>query len=326
MTNIVRASAPSNIALIKYMGKTDTQKNRATNASLSYTLDHLRSFVEIAPIESGADVWRPLRMAGADELNLSPQGQEKFLNHFSFLKKDLGISGSFEIRSANNFVSDAGLASSASSFAALTRAAADLARAQGQMTRSDSELASLSQRGSGSSCRSFFSPWAVWDKDGARSLDLPIRDLIHAVVVVEAEKKEVSSSQAHLRVVNSDLFAGRIERAHLRFQNLVAALESNQWSKAVEICWREFWDMHALFETSHPPFGYMSGRSIDILNLLRKRFRWGDENMPICTMDAGANVHLLFASTARDSAQKFLMELRSHALVIDNLRTRPGVE
>ncbi len=63
----IEASAPSNIAVIKYMGKTSKEVNLPSNASLSFTLEHLRSFVVIEPRE-GEDDWQPL--AGFPKMNL----------------------------------------------------------------------------------------------------------------------------------------------------------------------------------------------------------------------------------------------------------------
>src|SRR5690349_16799169 len=97
----VEASAPSNIALIKYMGKTATSGNLSTNASLSYTLEHLRSFVTIE--EANEETWAPL--SGLFELNLSLTGQAKFLAHFKRLKAEWKIPGNYLLRSANNFPS-----------------------------------------------------------------------------------------------------------------------------------------------------------------------------------------------------------------------------
>jgi diphosphomevalonate decarboxylase len=145
----VEASAPSNIALIKYMGKTAAQGNLPTNASLSYAAEHLRTFVTIED-GTGEDGWQPLE--GFPVLQLSEFGQQKFLNHFRRLKKHWGIEGSHTVRSANNFPSDCGLASSASSFAALTLATRQLT----PQSVSLDELSRLSRQGSGSSCRCFF--------------------------------------------------------------------------------------------------------------------------------------------------------------------------
>jgi len=128
----IQSSAPSNIALIKYMGKTDSTNNRPTNSSLSFTLDNLRTFVEITPLDSERDQWEAL--AGEDLLpvELSEKGRARFLAHFAFLKLEWGLEGHYQIRSASNFPSDCGLASSASSFAALTLATARLAEEKGR--------------------------------------------------------------------------------------------------------------------------------------------------------------------------------------------------
>jgi len=112
------------------------------------------------------------------------------------------------------------------------------------------------------------------------------------VVIVASEKKKISSSQAHRRVTGSLLFRGRIERATERNELLKAALLKKDFSQAFELCWSEFWDMHALFETSSPSFGYMTSSSVEVINFARSYWE-KHSNGPIVTMDAGANVHLL---------------------------------
>src|ERR1700722_5583096 len=114
-----KATAPANIALIKYMGK--TAGNLPTNASLSYSLPHLITEVRLSEIESATDRWEPLQKDGFS-VRLSAKGEARFLKFFGWLKQELSIQGNFLIQSANNFPSDCGLASSASSFAALTKA------------------------------------------------------------------------------------------------------------------------------------------------------------------------------------------------------------
>lgn len=277
------------------MGKTDVNSNLPGNPSLSYTLEHLRSFVVIEP-GSDEDRWFPLE--GFEPIELSATGREKFLRHFARLKAHWDIPGHYTVCSANNFASDCGLASSASSFAALTKAAALLAEKLKPGLKTDvRELSRLARLGSGSSCRSFFSPWAIWRGDGAENVDLDIR-LEHAVLLIEDSKKQVSSSEAHKRVVSSALFAGRAARAEVRMMNLFEALRVGAWTDAFEICWNEFWDMHALFETSQPPFGYMQPETLRALNRLREI--WAEEkDGPLVTMDAGANIHLLLRPEQR---------------------------
>jgi diphosphomevalonate decarboxylase len=289
----ISASAPSNIALIKYMGKTSSSSNLPANSSLSYTLTNLRSFVEITPHEAASDSWELLTGPNLLPFEMSENGQARYLRHFGFLKRELGIEGNFLIRSANNFPSDCGLASSASSFAALTLAVARLAEEQEQDARDLFELADLSRRGSGSSCRSFFGPWVLWDTSGVRPLEFSMGPLQHAVIVVESKKKSVSSSEAHQRVATSSLFQNRPQRAEERLAKLLVALRHADWKGAFELTWAEFWDMHALFETSKPPFGYFEAGTFEVLSSLRHLWNETGDG-PLVTMDAGANIHLLF--------------------------------
>ena len=310
----VEASAPSNIALIKYMGKIDNKINRPTNSSLSFCLDKLKTFVRIQlNPQLTADTWAPLVRDDLLPIQLSEKGTEKFINHFIFLKKEFKISGFFEIESANNFPSDCGLASSASSFAALTQVTHDWAKKNSQTAKMDyrpKELAKLSQKGSGSSCRSFFSPWALWHADGAEAMQLPYQNLRHQVLLCDVSIKSVSSSEAHTRVTGSDLFVGRPERAEARLQKLSAALRAQDWKTAFELCWNEFWDMHVLFHTSRPAFMYMNESTMKALMYLHK-FWLEKGDGPLVTMDAGSNIHLLFRADQLPQYQESINFFRS---------------
>lgn len=291
------ASAPSNIALIKYMGKTDAKVNKPTNSSFSFCLENLRTFVRLQRDASLTnDVWAPYVRSDLRPIELSEKGRDKFLAHFQYLKREFKVEGFYRIESANNFPSDCGLASSASSFAALTLAAHEVmvkTPELGRMAYRPKELAKLSQKGSGSSCRSFFSPWSLWHSEGAESIQIPYPKLKHQVLLCDESIKGVSSSEAHVRVLTSDLFKGRVERAEDRLQKLINAMRGENWKQAFEICWNEFWDMHTLFHTSVPAFMYMNGNTMQALSVLHKN--WLDEgDGPLITMDAGSNIHLLY--------------------------------
>ncbi|MEE9452351.1 MAG: diphosphomevalonate decarboxylase, partial [Gammaproteobacteria bacterium] len=154
-----QASAPSNIALIKYMGKADTQSNTAINDSLSFTLNHLYTRVELEITDNKKDQWQALEGTDLYPIVLNSQSQARFLQHLNFLKQHFNFNQNFMVRSGNNFPVSAGLASSASSFAALTQCATQaICELQQRETLPPATLAQLSQQGSGSSCRSFFSP------------------------------------------------------------------------------------------------------------------------------------------------------------------------
>jgi diphosphomevalonate decarboxylase len=319
----VTASAPSNIALIKYMGKTQTQGNVPTNTSLSYTLDHLRTFVRITETPgASADTWAPLTGPEYQSMALSDKGRGRFLAHFQFLKTQWGVHGHFLVESANTFPADCGLASSASSFAALTLAAAQMFQkihphGWGEDLK---VLSGLSRQGSGSSCRSLFTPWALWEKDFAEPVVIPYGHFLHQVILVEAGKKEVSSSEAHKLVAQSSLFPGRVERAEKRLRELRAAFAAKNWRQAFEVTWAEFWDMHALFATCAPPFMYMTSGSQKVLEDLLAFWKTQNDG-PLVTMDAGANVHLLWRPEQRDAALTLEKHFQSSFSVISSLST-----
>jgi diphosphomevalonate decarboxylase len=311
------ASAPSNIALIKYMGK-KADGNVPINSSLSWTLDYLRSFVQIEKIADGAatsDRWEPHPLF--PNLTLTESGQEKFLNHFRHIKSLYSLDTHFFIvRSGNNFPADCGIASSASSFAALTVTAVKaLESFHATKKITPMELAILSRQGSGSSCRSLFPGWVEWTADSIGPIVSRMNSLLHMVVIIAEEAKKVSSSKAHVQVKTSSLLRGRAERADERFEEFkqqVVASPPN-WKIMYELAWADFWDMHALFETSRPPFGYMTAESLAILNMARELWEIKGDG-PIVTMDAGPNVHLLWRADQKTIAQMFKAELAEYKI------------
>lgn len=290
-----KASAPSNIALIKYMGKESGGANVAVNPSLSMTISTFRTSVEIER-SSGPDAWALL--PGSSPLRA--ESAERFLRFFTQLKLSQEIAGGFTVRSGNNFPSDAGLASSASSFAALTMAACQaFAEIKNQPPLPLEQQAMISRTGSGSSCRSFFGPWCAWEGNAIGAVPSKLAPLVDLVAVIDTGYKKISSSEAHKRVQSSPLFEGRPLRAQQRIKALKAALAGGDYKKTAEISWAELWDMHSLFHTSDTPFFYLSPLSMTVL-------RWSEDRWekrghgPIATVDAGPNVHLLVPATEKE--------------------------
>jgi diphosphomevalonate decarboxylase len=298
------AHAPANIALIKYMGKKDST-NIPTNASLSYTLDSLLSTVQLEKQAGTTDYWEPLNIPGAEPFTLSLPAQQRFLNHLAWLKSQFNYSGGFIVRSSNNFPLSSGLASSASSFAALTKCTVTaLSELTNLPLPSTAEQAALSRQGSGSSCRSFFAPWALWREENVQTVEFPYQQLLHQVILVDHSEKKVSSSEAHARVRSSIHYAGRSERAETNLKLLEAALTVQDWANAYSICWAEFQDMHNLFSTCEKPFSYITEDSKALLRALED-FWLVKGDGPIVTMDAGPNIHLLYRMDQSNLAREF---------------------
>lgn len=138
------AEARTNIALIKYWGKCDEALNLPAVPSLSLTLDGLHTRTEV--------LLDPSLAADVLLVNEEPLSGTPLLRVSRHLDRVLGARPRAHVRSTNNFPTAAGLASSASAFAALTVAAA----AAGGRALSPAALAVLSRQGSGSAARSIF--------------------------------------------------------------------------------------------------------------------------------------------------------------------------
>lgn len=300
------AQAPANIALIKYMGKSEEESNLPDNSSLSYTLDHLLSSVKLEVFPGKQDIWEPLIMPGGSEFNLPLAGQKRFIAHLDRVKSVFGYEGGFLVQSTNNFPHSSGLASSAASFAALTKCAVlALSELTQKPMLSIEEQAQLSRLGSGSSCRSFYSPWALWQKNGEVSaIDLPYKQLLHQVIVISSKEKAVSSSEAHRRVKSSSSYLIRRQQAEEDLKILLNDFMAEDWASIYQICWREFQDMHHLFSSCQQPFSYMTEQSISVLNTLHDLWESKGDG-PLVTMDAGPNIHLLYRPDQEEWALRF---------------------
>ena len=301
-------TSPANIALIKYMGK-EKGDNIPLNPSFSYTLDHLISGVKLTPIEREDD-WTVLEGEGWIPLQMNDFEKNRFLIFFKKLKNIFHLKQNYLVHSANNFPKSAGIASSASSFSALTQAVYQQSlKEKTHKQLSLEELAYMSRKGSGSSCRSFFRPWCLWDQDKVQSVSLPIQKLEHDFVVLSDKAKAVSSSEAHQRVKTSPYFQGRLQRVQKRLEQLLSALKNQKWKLAYQVVWEEFEDMHRLFETSQPSFSYKNDRVKMALKILNQF--WKDHNEgPLVTMDAGACIHLLYRSDQQHIQRKIRDQLK----------------
>jgi diphosphomevalonate decarboxylase len=319
----VLVRAPSNIALVKYMGKNDSSRNLPANSSLSMTLQDLCTVAMVSRTRASGSqiVWsrdaaekleiRTARgMVRALPPKMSEQSLSRIIRHVErvrtrlpeiFSRHGLEVTSptGLSIAAANTFPASSGIASSASSFAAMTLGTAAVfarsleafltAFASGSLRE---DLAALSREGSGSSCRSFDGPWVRWSGADARKVESAVMpEMSDIVIVVSSAAKAVTSSAAHSRVSSSFLWSGRPERAEVRVKSLVAALAGGDLEAVSHIAWDDFWDMHSLFHTANPPFSYFEPGTIAVLKWLMVQ-----DERPIVTMDAGANIHVLVPS------------------------------
>jgi diphosphomevalonate decarboxylase len=292
------------------MGKVDATKNLPANPSISLTLDSLCTLTEVELVSERSEPF-DLEWQGVTEiegralrpLDLREKDRPKMLAHFRriFEHFQQPLVGRWKVRTGNAFPAGAGIASSASGFAALTLAIASVLKkgrdAPSASTCQDS-WAALSRQGSGSSCRSFGGPWVLWEGERTSVLESNFEPLSDLVILIEEKEKAVSSTDAHRRVLSSPLWEGRVARVHARLQRLRSVLISGNWQQFSTLAWEEAMDMHELFHTAEPSFSFWQPQTREVLAWLESLgVRTGQDGAnavkAAVTLDAGPNIHLL---------------------------------
>ena len=137
--------ANSNIALVKYWGNRDHALRLPANSSLSMNLAALTTTTTVEFREDLAADFVTI-----DGTEARGPARERVAAHLDRVRALAGIGAKASVASHNNFPAGAGLASSASAFAALTVAAC----AAAGLELTTDKLSRLARRGSGSACRS----------------------------------------------------------------------------------------------------------------------------------------------------------------------------
>jgi diphosphomevalonate decarboxylase len=316
--------APANIALIKYWGARDLGRAIPSNPSLSMTLRTCATRTTVEPIEGATDeVWLISPEGGerdpGEEFTRKVQAQLDHVRHWA------GSEQGFRVGTRNSFPSAAGMASSASGFAALTLAAA---AALGRRDASREELSALArQSGSGSASRSVFGGFVEWPADAAGERAAQIAaadhwDLRDLIAVVEEGPKEVSSREGHRRAATSPYYPRRLELLPGRLAAVRAALAARDLDTLGPLVEEEAIDLHLIAMSSRPPIFYWSPATLAVHETVRALRR--DGTAAWFTMDAGANVHVLCEPAAEDEVARRLAAAPGvHAVLRDGVGPGP---
>ncbi|HFH9922144.1 TPA: diphosphomevalonate decarboxylase [Streptococcus suis] len=284
------ARAHTNIALIKYWGKRDKQLFLPMNSSLSLTLD---AFYTDTKVIFDSDLT-------ADEFYLNGilQDSKEILKISRFLDlfcEYIGERTFARVESLNFVPTAAGLASSASAFAALTLATAT---ALG-LNLSREELSTLARRGSGSSTRSLFGGFVEWDMGtgSADSMAHPIDDadwdIGMIVLAVNTGQKKIASREGmDHTVATSPFYQAWMDTAKEDLQAIKQAIADRDFEQVGQITEHNGMKMHATTLSANPPFTYWSADSLLAQEAVRQ-VREESGLSAYMTMDAGPNVKVL---------------------------------
>ena len=300
------AVAHANIALVKYWGKRDEALILPEAASLSVALDRL---VTTTTVDLGA----------ADD-SLRIDGRHASAGELRRARAVLDAAGIRErarIESRNDFPTAAGLASSASGFAALAVAAC---AAAGQ-NRSSAELSALARLGSGSAARSVPGGWAVWSDEVAEQVAPPDQVPMRLVVAVCGETRKAVSSRDGMRQSRdtSPYHRAWIEQCARDLPEALQLLRTRDLAALGALAERNALRMHADALAADPPLLYWAPATIACLQLV-KRLREGDIGA-WATIDAGPHVVVLCAP---EHAQAIEAAVRSTAGVRDAVVCAPA--
>lgn len=296
------AEASPNIALIKYWGDADHDLRLPANGSISMTLGGLRTVTRVS-LDSALT---------RDSLLLDgepapPAALERVSRHLDVLRLHAGIRERAHVESSNSFPGGAGLASSASAFAALTLAAL---AAAGCAADSDT-LSRLARRGSGSACRSILGGFVEWQA-GARDADsfaTQLADakhwaLVDLVAVVSQAHKQIGSTDGHRLASTSPLQSARVADAPRRLARCRVAILGRDFEALAQVVELDSHMMHAVMLTSTPPLLYWMPATLDVLRAVSA---WRRSGLGVCaTIDAGPNVHCVCEAAAAPAVQRAL--------------------
>lgn len=283
------ARAGSNIAFIKYWGVADKTLNIPLNDSISMTLD---TMFTVTTVEFDPDLAADVVMIGGKEEQGDPLVRAS--RHLDLLRERAGVSTRARVISENNFPMAAGIASSASAFAALT-VAANAALGLGLDTR---ELSRIARRASGSASRSLYGGFVQWNAgtDNESSYAEAIAPAPHwalrdVVAVVTPERKKVSSAEGHLLASASPFLEARLSQAKALVPRVRDAILARDLMELGPLIEADALAMHFVMMTSNPALFYWSPATIAII---KKCHEWREQGLQVYfTIDAGPNVHLI---------------------------------
>ncbi|MEI7510314.1 MAG: diphosphomevalonate decarboxylase [Flavobacterium sp.] len=320
-------SAPSNIALVKYWGKKEHQI--PANPSISFTLNHCKTITKLGFTKKHFDKLSVTNSPFSFDLLFEGKPKEDFRPKIQKFFERIEVycpylkNFHFTIDTQNTFPHSSGIASSASGMAALAMNIMSLEK-ELNPTMTDNffyqKASFLARLGSGSACRSVKGNIVVWGNhkeiDGSSDLfgvEFPTE--VHAsfknykdtILLVDKGEKQVSSTVGHDLMHNHPFAGQRFSQAHHNLTKIKRVLENGNVDEFIQIVESEALTLHAMMMTSMPYFILMKPNTLEIINKIWK-FRIATK-IPVCfTLDAGANVHVLYPENVTVEILQFIKE------------------
>ncbi|WP_313385099.1 diphosphomevalonate decarboxylase [Chishuiella sp.] len=306
----VNAKSPSNIALVKYWGK---KKNQIpTNSSISYTLTNSYTETELKFKKKQSDNFEvEVYFEGEKKDSFSPKiitFFERIIDYVPFLK-----AYKFTVHTHNSFPHSSGIASSASGMSALALCLVQIENNLGANLSEEESLKKasfLARLGSGSACRSVFKGLIEWGENnfikgssdlyGTKYPDTEIHEVFKTfhdtILLIHEGQKSVSSTVGHNLMNNHPYAERRFVEANENLEKLIPILKNGDVKAFGELIEHEALTLHAMMMMSNPAFILMKPNTVAALEKLWE-YRNETDRQLYFTLDAGANIHLLYPAS-----------------------------
>lgn len=313
--------APSNIALVKYWGKYASQI--PANASISFTLSEAHTTSRIL-FEKAAKSEVHVMYEGEPK----PEFEPKIVQFLERIRLYCPFLSAYKITidTVNTFPHSSGIASSASGMAALAMGIVALEQKLGGIAEEAmlQKASFLARLGSGSAARSIEGPVVSWGEHAelenssdlyATKFERPhelFKTYQDSILIVHKGTKKVSSTVGHDLMKNHPFKEARFEQAQSHMSSLVAAMKKGNIEAFIKIVESEALSLHAMMMTSNPYFVLMEPQTLEVI---KKVWEYRAQTQtPLCfTLDAGANVHLLYPEAHKKEVHDFIEnQLKQH--------------
>lgn len=313
-------SSPSNIALVKYWGKKKDQIPE--NPSISFTLNNCKTITKLSfSKKESADHF-------AFDVFLDNEKKDDFKpkieTFFKRIETYLPFLGDFyfKIETSNTFPHSSGIASSASGMSALALCLMSIEKELIDNAISDEvfyqKASFLARLGSGSACRSLEGDLIVWGNheniEGSSDLfgvKYPyqvhenFKNYKDTILLVDKGEKQVSSTVGHNLMHNHPFAQERFKQANANLNKLIPILKTGDMDGFIALVESEALTLHAMMMTSMPYFILMKPNTLEIINRIWE-FRQNTGAKICFTLDAGANVHVLYPENESDKITEFI--------------------
>jgi diphosphomevalonate decarboxylase len=312
-------ASPSNIALVKYWGKKEHQIPE--NPSISFTLNNCKTTTTVSFSK------KEINTGFSFEVFLDGEQKEDFKPKIETFFKRVEVylpflnAYHFKIETSNTFPHSSGIASSASGMSAL---ALCLMSIEKELSTNVSEqdfikkASFLARLGSGSACRSLEGDLVVWgthdeikgssDLFGVKypyDVHQNFKNYQDTILLVDKGEKQVSSTVGHNLMHGHPFAQKRFKQANSNLSQMVSILKNGDLDQFIALVESEALTLHAMMMTSMPYFILMKPNTLEIINKIwnyRKQ-----KGSKVCfTLDAGANVHVLYPQNETASVLEFI--------------------